>query len=370
MKKVLTLTTQWANNMGALLQCYALSKFLNEQDSISCEVIDYLPENYERSWRLIPKPKTWKSAVKNVLKLINIRFIKDKKIRNKKTRAFIDNYIPLTKQQYNRQSIIASPPVGDVYICGSDQIWNFSIFDDMTYYFDFIKRTSNAILLSYAASISDNWNEQQITKVSPLIKRFHRVSIREKGNMSCVVSARGKNDISWVIDPVFLLSASQWDAIAIKPEIEGAYILCYFLNVDKIAVDVIQKIRKETGLPVINLGIDVIDKIGSDKLVRAYGPLEFVGYIKKATYIFTNSFHCSAFSTIFRKNFCFIPKTWANERLISLEEIFGYKVIFDKKMFADFSVANMQIDYSRAEEKSLSFIDSSKDFLLKGIYEQ
>ena len=51
--KVLTLTTQYANNYGALLQCYALSKYLNNQQGIDCKVIDYLPEGYERSWKIL-----------------------------------------------------------------------------------------------------------------------------------------------------------------------------------------------------------------------------------------------------------------------------------------------------------------------------
>ena len=42
-KRVLTLTTQYANNMGALLQCYALSRYLKENENVECKVLQYNP---------------------------------------------------------------------------------------------------------------------------------------------------------------------------------------------------------------------------------------------------------------------------------------------------------------------------------------
>ena len=45
MKKILTLTTQFANNQGAILQCYALQHFLSSLKDVECQVIDYYPDN-------------------------------------------------------------------------------------------------------------------------------------------------------------------------------------------------------------------------------------------------------------------------------------------------------------------------------------
>ena len=55
MKKILTVTTQYANNQGALLQCYALQHFLSKQDDVDCEVIKYYPDGFLNSWKFFPK---------------------------------------------------------------------------------------------------------------------------------------------------------------------------------------------------------------------------------------------------------------------------------------------------------------------------
>lgn len=368
MMNLYTLTTQYANNIGALLQCYALSHYLSSQDGVTCQVIDYWPKDSHRSWEIVPHPRNWKEAIKNIIRALNIRFILEKKKKIKLMKSFIKKYIPLTPLKYNHAMLHSHPPIGNAYICGSDQIWNFTIFDDMSYYFDFVDNVPGAKRISYAASIADSWNEKQQQKVSKYLKKFTAISIREKGNMLCLNNALGnQKKAEWVIDPVFLLDTKDWDHIARNPNKNEPYILCYFLNVDSFAVKVIHKIRKETRLKVINLGLDVIDKINSDEFIRVYDPCDFIGYIKNATYIFTNSFHCSAFSTIYHKNFCFIPKSWANERILSLQEIFKYNVVMNRERFNDLKAADLTIDYSIGDESGREFIEQSKQFLLNAI---
>ena len=284
-------------------------------------------------------------------------------------REFIKEYIVTTPQKYDRKSILSSPPKADYYICGSDQIWNFIIFDDMTYYLDFVDKVPDAKRIAYAASLSDPWNEEQGKRVSPLLEKFSDLAIREAGHVSLVQQYAPSKEIHWVCDPVFLLSTSQWDEIAVDPQETEPYILCYFLNIDPKAVDFVNKIKKLTGYKVINLVLGSLEKFKSDKLVYVYTPKEFVGYIRHASFIITNSFHCSAFSSMYRKDFRFIPKNWANERVISLEQLFGYKVIMTKEMIDNFTVEDMPLDYSKAVKMD-DFIAHSKNYLLHAISER
>ena len=369
MKKILTLTTQFANNQGAILQCYALQHFLSSLKDVECQVIDYYPDNAGQSWKIFPRPKTLKRFLLNVYTCFNVKWIIGKKQKCKVMREFISNYIPTTPIRYDRKAILASPPIADYYICGSDQIWNFVIFDDMTYYLDFVEKIPNAKRIAYAASLSDAWNEIQGKRVSPFLSKFSHLAIREAGHVSLVQKYASTKNVEWVCDPVFLLSTHQWDEIAVNPMETEPYILCYFLNIEPLAVEFVNKMKKLTGYKVINLVLGSHEKFKSDKLVYAYTPKEFIGYIKHATFIITNSFHCSAFSSMYRKDFRFIPKNWANERVVSLEKLFGYKVIMTKEMIDKFRLEDKPLDYSKAGKMD-DFIAQSKKYLLQAIDEK
>ena len=368
--KVLTLTTQYANNYGALLQCYALSHYLNKQNGIDCRVIDYLPLGYKRSWSLLSRPKTFKGLIKMLYSLLNIPFVLDKRAKNIKMKKFIRDYIPLTTNNYRRISILDNPPIADAYICGSDQIWNQVIFKDLTYYLDFVDKTRGGKRIAYAASVADSWDKEFESYISESLNKFDSISIREKGNIPQVQSVVPGKKVSWVIDPVFLLGREEWDKIITTPAINEPYIFCYFLNTSSFAVEVVNRLRKITGYKVVNFSVDPITKFHCDYNLRRTDPCDFVGFIKNASYICTNSFHCSAFSIIYEKKFAFIPKTWANERVLSLQEIFGIDVIMTKEKYRDFSTKLFDIDYSPGKENGEAFINSSKEFLTRALYER
>lgn len=368
MKKIYTVTTQFANNQGALLQCFALQKFLDNLEDVECRVIDYKPDGYERSWIVLPKQDTFRGIIKNLYTMMNFRWILGKREKCRVMKEFMQRYIETTPMSYTREQVMVAPPVGNYYVCGSDQIWNFTIFDDMTYYLDFVNKVPDAKRIAYAASLSDAWTDEQGQKVSPLLEKFSHIAIREKGNIEQVQQYAPSKKVKWVCDPVFLLSTEEWDKIARIPDEKEPYILCYFLNIEPNAVQFVKKMRKQTGYKVINLILSSREKFKSDKLVYAYTPQDFIGYIKNAAFIITNSFHCSAFSSMYRKNFRFMPKHWANERLVSLEELFGYKVIMTQEMIDNFQVEDIPLDYSKAD-KMKEFVEQSKKYLLDAINE-
>ena len=360
--KVLTLTTQFANNYGALLQCYALCRFLNNQEGVDCEVINYLPTIHGDSWGILRKPRTIKDFAKIVYSLLNVKFVLDKHEKDRLVRKYIEDNIPLTASTYDREAILANPPKADIYICGSDQIWNHIIFkEDLTYYFDFVKEGKR---VAYAASVADPWPPAFEIIVRPLLNRFDAISLREKGNVVQAQSLAKDIVVHWVADPVFLLSKEHWEMVSNKPSISEPYIFCYFLNVDPFAVDVVNKLRKITGYKVVNLALDALDKFHSDMVYRRANPFDFIGFIKHASYICTNSFHCSAFSIIFEKKFAFIPKSWANERVLSLEEIFKINLIMTREKYENMSTSMFEHNYSRGRSNGQEFIQASREFLL------
>src|SRR5690554_3017239 len=109
--KVLTITCHRTQNYGAILQTYALAKYLSSQ-GFEVEVIDYCPSSKSK---------------KNILKRIGSYFIrKPDYFKGKKTfGSFLNKYIKLTdKKYYSYEQLKECPPIADAYIVGSDQVWN------------------------------------------------------------------------------------------------------------------------------------------------------------------------------------------------------------------------------------------------------
>lgn len=367
--KVLTITTSYANNYGALLQCYALSYYLNTQEGIECEVIQYYRPNYKRSWTVFRQARNFKEFIKLSYMMLNIPMCIRRIKKNKLMRQFQRDYIPFTQQAYYTvNSIYEKPPQADVYICGSDQIWNMKyVFEGKGIYFlDFVPDGKRRV--AYAPSIADSWKEEHIERLTPLLSKFDAISIREKGNLVQLQNIYPNATVT--IDPVFLLGKEYWKKIArtlLCPK--EPYIFCYFLSVSELGVKTVKKLHQLTGYKVVHLNLNALDKFQSDYHIRVASPLDFVGLISKASLVCTNSFHCSAFSIIYHKNFCFIPKGMANERVVNLQDTFKLGNVFmSEERLVILKKEDIVIDYSVGEQSGKDFISYSKDFLMKAIY--
>ena len=368
MIKILTITTSYANNYGALIQCYALSKFLNNFPDLECNVIQYYRPDADNSWKVLHRPRTFRDIIKNIYLIFNIKQVKCRRQKNEKMKYFIKKYIPFTKEKwYTPESIRVAPPIADIYICGSDQIWNMKYkFEGKTIYFlDFVNKGKK---ISYAASIAEPWDDDDVKLITPLIQSFHAVSIRERGNLPQVQKLFPNATVT--IDPVFLLNKSQWLEFANKSLCpKEQYILCYFLSVSELAVKTLKKIRELTGFKVVHLNLNALDKFHSDKNIIVADPCDFVGLISNAAFICTNSFHCSAFSIIFQKDFVFIPKKIANERIKNLQDTFQIgDICINEEKLANLRLKDLKINYSKGSCQGEDFINYSKQFLANAIY--
>ena len=101
--KIFTVTFQNNTNYGAILQAYSLSEYLNSQDNIECEVLQYFQENSNISWKLLPKPKTFRDYLRNIYLLIRIDLLYYRFKKIKVMRKYNAKLLPLSKKQYNRK---------------------------------------------------------------------------------------------------------------------------------------------------------------------------------------------------------------------------------------------------------------------------
>lgn len=96
---------------------------------------------------------------------------------------------------------------------------------------------------------------------------------------------------------------------------------------------------------------------------RTAGPAEFLGYIHKADYVVTNSFHAAAFSIIYEKPFFVFLHSNRGARLTNVLRVHGLENrIYRKDRYTDIDAP---VDWGKVEEQSRENARLSKEFLRK-----
>ena len=367
--KIHILTFQFAKNYGAILQAHALSSYIKNDLHEECEIIQYWPDRSEASWKMYSRVSDLRVLLRNIYVFFNLKYKKEYKEKNRIMHKAISELLPLTHIKYNKETIHANPPLADAYICGSDQVWNFvKCFDDPTYFFDFTKSMKNVKRIGYAPSIADPWPESRWDEFRGYLSNMDSISVREKNDVA-VVEKLSEKPVTHVVDPVFLKTREYWDALSQDVDIKEPYIFCYFLGTNDLAVNLVNKVKNLTGYKIVHLNLNARDRFNSDYNLRAISPQQFIGLIKNAAYICTNSFHCSAFSIIFRKNYFVAPKSFANSRMESLQEMFGLNNrLFSQERIEAITQDTLVVDYSKTEGKCAPYIKKSVQYLKQALY--
>jgi hypothetical protein len=319
--KICIITCQNAANHGARLQCYALVHWLQKQGH-SVEVIDYRP-----AYTLDAKLWYWPGL--SLFRWAQLFVYYPTRKRNIERRKYFDSfsqkYLPLTKNiYYSIDDLRKNPPIADIYIAGSDQIWNttFSNGTDSAYYLDF--GSNNIRRESFAASFAtERLKPGTESFVKENLERFDKITVREQSALKILESLGLVGTLQE--DPVFLLSASEWDKVANGTGAGEKYVLVYdFYNRDDIKAEA-QRIAQTGNLKIFNIGHMKFSY--ADKNFVYAGPETFVSLIKNASYVISNSFHGTAFAMIYGVPFLVLDRPdGLNIRMHDLLERHGYSI--------------------------------------------
>lgn len=352
--KIGILTYHRAENFGAILQAYALSSYLRSEGH-EVELIDYRCKNIERKYDIFsPGVLLSRKNIYLSLKEYLSRFsnIADRKIKKRKFEDFRRN-LPLSKPVRTSREIGAY----DIVITGSDQVWNFHLNkgDENVYLLNFGSDSFRRV--SYAASSERNGlsriPEYQLKEA---FDRFDKISVREQFLKDIVGKLTSKN-ISICVDPVFLLSASEYENLCIE-SLEKKYILVFHMTYSRELTEFATKIAKDKGLRLIECFGGFTNRKGADSICN-WGPKELLRLIANAELVFTTSFHGLALSLIFHRNVWLVDKG-DNNRQHSLLHLVG----LDHRMLNTFDQYNeLPIDYDRVDSALSHVIKESKDFL-------
>lgn len=298
-----TITCHDVYNVGASLQAYALVTYLNSLGH-NAEIIDYKPEYLNRHYPLWggASSKYDKPVIRVLYSLAKLpgRLKAKSSKRKREYDIFKEKYLPVTTHRYvTNEELKNDPPRADVFFAGSDQIWNtkFPNGKDPAFFLDFVP--DGAIRASYAASfaVSDIENEWK-NIIRKRLEKLDFIAVREKSGVK-IIQDLGIDRSVQVSDPVFLLSCSQWEKIAVKPDLEEPYILVYDFDGNSMMEQLARKIAKKGKCKIYS----VLPCTYADRCFDQEGPLAFLGLIQSAQCILSNSFHATAFSVIFQKDF-------------------------------------------------------------------
>lgn len=352
-KNIGILTFHNAENYGAVLQAYALKNYLQKKESFSnVNIIDYKNPLVEFSYKYFNSLSFYKSKgirkfISFSLQLIHL----PNKIKKKKIfRKFNTEYLETKNSFFNEYDII---------IYGSDQIWNPIITNNDLVYFG---KSFNGKKISYAAS---DGGELDITDdIFTYLSDFSKISCREK-SLADKLLLKFSN-ISIVSDPVFLLSKDDWINNFSKKPLINNYILIYKIAENFDLEDEAIKFAKKFNKTIIQIVYSKsIKKIFSfnQKYISAITPNEFVGYFAFADYIFTTSFHGTAFSIILEKDFYTFTFDKRTERITDLLKEVGLENRFVDNLPEYNEERKYKIDYSVISDRKDKYVNKSKDFL-------
>ena len=354
-KKIGILTFHRALSYGAMLQAYALQNFMLSL-GIDNEIVDYnckyMVDHYQKNFR-----KTYGNPIKglgwNLMTLSGIK--KERKTRD----AFVKEHLVLSKS-YTADNISDAKENYSAFITGSDQVFSPTCVGfDPVYFLTFAKPEQK---YSYAASIATkNIPENIKDEFKNRIRDFQKYSLREQSGATIVKDLTGK-DAFVNIDPTLLLTKESWDKLA-TDVLDEPYIFLFTVHKPKNLVNYALELSRKTGLKVIylnklknikNENLQYMDPVTADK---------FVGLIKNASYVCTNSFHATAFSVIYHKKFIVESET-CKGRNIRSEELLYHLGLSKRVMSTDESDINAESDWAYVDKKLQEEREKSKDYLL------
>ncbi len=355
--KTFTVTYHHTHNYGALLQAYALQQAIF---TLGHENIIF--EYPERSsiYQKLPRRSllsTVKTAYINYLTFIRRNHIQRLDYSFKKFRK---EKLTLSRRYNSMQDLKENPPDADCFIVGSDQVWNLKTKSEFipARLLDF--GNPNAVRFSYGASIETmNYTDEQKELLKNSLVNFKGISLREESACDYIESFTAYR-CHKVLDPVFLLKVADWSKIISEPRIKPPYILCYQVQRNKRMQEVVDKLKEETGFPVVAVCCSAIKWIKADYTIFDASPEEFLGLYKKASIVATASFHGTAFGLVFNKPVYSLVKHPGSNRIKDLLHSFGlYRFIIDKNSeipspIVDYPKVNQIIEKER--EFSIGFL--------------
>lgn len=283
------------------------------------------------------------------------------KQRGEKFDVFAKNHFRLSPKYGSKAELGQKCPQNySAVLVGSDQLWLPGNIAADYYTLNFVPDSVNTIAYSTSFGQSE-LPKDSAAKASVFLKKIRHIGVREESGQKLVKQLAGRN-VPVVCDPTLLFTGEEWMQIQQKkPLVDGKYIFCYFLGNNPPHREIAKRLREKTGCKIIALThLDEYvksDENYADETPYNIDPADFLNLIRNAEYVCTDSFHCSVFSILYKRQF-FTFRRYArntrqstNSRLDTLFNMVGIRgrMMTDTENIED--CLNIKTDFDAVHEK-------------------
>lgn len=362
MSRILISTMHRGDNYGSALQVYALSEILKKNGHHPI-VLDYIPKRINLNnqvWGLLKQlllPKSLgdiKGAIRGLaITLTNYRCYN----------TFFKREVTLTKKYYSYKEVEKANIKANVYMTGSDQVWNSTHNHgiDPVFFLKFAPAESHKISnsASFGKEKLDDWEKNETKK---FLERYDAISVRELSGKNIV------NDLGFpcqvVLDPTFLLNKEDWKKRSLSHHEKDKYVLIYSVEPDKQSViQVARSIADKLNAKVFMVEWGHKPYAGVDKMISLVDPLMIIDYFLKAEFVVASSFHGTALSINLCKQFISVAPARFNTRVKSILEIVNLPDRLVSPAEFDLIKALCSINYSEVTQRLNIARENSMKFL-------
>lgn len=321
--KIGIMTFHAAPNHGAALQAYALQAYLRRMGHEPFFI------NYYHG---VPRPEGFRSWVGSTPR--NTVHKWGAKLKKRPFEKFQEAFLTVGEKYYSDHIQLKNdPPAADVYICGSDQVWNPDQIkikkDEHSYWLDFGRDETRRIAYAASFGTSSKIDVEIMRRYLGYAKRFYSISVREKSGVD-LLESYGFKDVFWVPDPTLLLDEIEYRNIETSScDSFGRHLFSYQIESQPDRLAVSEKISQ---FLCKQLRVQLYEALSSSFFYnithrRYIGPNSWVEMLRKSKLVLTNSFHATVFSLIFHKPFIVLLRTGVNsglnDRILSLLDRVG-----------------------------------------------
>lgn len=348
--KVAIITIHAMHNPGSVFQAFALQQFLRKY--FDTDVIDYRPSYFY--------------SERSKLKLLLKKLMYGKAYHNREIKfsSFIRDNMVLTRKYTSFDALKNAALNYDVYIAGSDQLWNsdFPCGNDDAFYLKFTQGKKISYSTSVGKTIIDEKNLQILQEK---LVDFKHLAVREKKTAEDLSSLLHR-EVKWVCDPVFLLEPSCYMKFMNETSpLNEPYAVVYLCPESELLNRIVEYYATIKGLRIVLVG-GFTKRCQCDLHIKDVGPSDFLNLIYHADVVISKSFHATAFCHIFHKEFITLIPPKNGERILSLLELtnLSHRGIIDK---FDADKVSIPINWDYVDHKLEEYVAESKQYLINAI---
>ncbi len=236
----------------------------------------------------------------------------------------------MTRRYNSCEQLRIHPVDADIFMTGSDQVWNcsYNAGVDEVFFLGFTDKPK----VAYAASVgTDCFPREDVKEVIGFLREYSHITVRETATCDYIRSLGFV--VKSVLDPTLLLTKAEWMSRLSIPGsriIAEPYLLVYSVESERndFIFEQAWSIARQRGLRLVAMtasNAGPLKRYNADRLFAFADVRQFLRLMRDADFVVASSFHGTAFSINFNKEFVTVTPPRFNVRMESIIDKFGLR---------------------------------------------